>query len=95
MDELGIKSFQEHTFTDCRYKNKLPFDFYLPDYNTVIEYQGEWHYFDFKGTMEIQKIRDKIKRNYCRENGIKEIEIPYWEFDNIEEIIKENLCLKL
>ena len=94
LDGLGIKSLPEHTFTDCRYKNKLPFDFYLPDYNTVIEYQGEWHYFDFKGGMEIQQIRDKIKRNYCRENGIKEIEIPYWELDNIEEIIKENLCQK-
>ena len=37
------------------------------------------------------KRRDKIKTDYCKNNGINLIRIPYWEFDNIESIIKKEL----
>ena len=39
----------------------------------------------------ITKERDKIKDQYCKNNGIKLIRIPYWEFKNSEEIIKKEL----
>lgn len=39
---------------------------------------------------EIQR-RDKIKTDYCKDNGINLIRIPYWEFDNIEKILKIEL----
>ena len=35
---------QEYIFPDCRDINPLPFDFYLPDYNTCIEYDGQQHF---------------------------------------------------
>ena len=44
LQENSIKYDVEHSFDDCLYKNKLRFDFYLPDYNTCIEYDGEQHY---------------------------------------------------
>ena len=74
----------------------MPFDFYLPQYNICIEYDGEFHY---KMIMEYdefinQKIRDTIKTVYCKENNIKLIRIPYWEFNNIENILIKELNLK-
>ena len=42
--------------------------------------------------MEI-KIKDNIKTQYCKDNNIKLIRIPYWDFDNIEEILKKELNL--
>lgn len=89
----NIKSKREFKFNNCKFKRELPFDFYLPDYNTVIEFQGEQHYKPIRFsniTLEEVKIkfnqyqiRDQIKRDFCKSNGIKEIEIKY--NDNIEE----------
>jgi len=98
---LHIYNIPQHTFSDCKYKQVLQFDFYLPNHNTCIEYQGLQHYepVDFaskgeewaKEQFEINKIKDKIKRDYCNKNNIKLIEIPYWDFDNIEEILENKL----
>jgi very-short-patch-repair endonuclease len=57
-------------------------DFYLPDYNAVIEYDGIQHYqpietFGGEKAFKSTKIRDEIKNTYCRENGIKMIRISY------------------
>ena len=92
LQERNIKFIQHYTgFKDCRYKNTLEFDFYLPELNTVIEYQGEQHYIDsgWKEGKEFeeQQIRDEIKREYCKVNNIKEIEIPFWEKNNISKLI--------
>lgn len=103
MNNLAIWFIQQYKFEDCKYKRKLPFDFYLPEYNVCIEYQGEQHFrsadFANKGEKwaekefkELQK-RDKIKLNYCKKNKIKLIIIPYWEFKNIEQILKNELSL--
>ena len=76
----------------------LPFDFYLFKYNILIEYQGEQHYKPrkkfggeegFKNTV----IRDNIKKQYCKNNNIKLIEIPYTEIKSIGDILKKELKL--
>lgn len=41
-----------------------------------------------------RKIRDTIKNIYCRNNNIDLLRIPYWEFDNIENILINKLNLK-
>lgn len=94
LEKLGIRYFQEHTFKDCKYKKELPFDFYLPDYNTVIEYQGEQHFREilFFEKLEDRQLKDKIKREYCLKNGIREIEIKYNE--KIEEKIWQKEMIK-
>ena len=94
---LNIKYIEQYKFDDCIYKDKLIFDFYIPSLNTCIEYDGEGHYKPFrfnkdKETMqkklEETQIRDAIKTQYCKDNNIKLIRIPYFEFDNIDEILK-------
>lgn len=93
----NISFERQRSFYECRDKNALPFDFYIPEYNTLIEYQGEQHYKIIqRGSMSeddalenlalIQK-HDKIKRDYCKINKINYIEIPYWENDDIENYI--------
>ena len=99
----NINFLPQYTFSDCKNVKVLQFDFYLLDYIIAIEYQGEQHYFpvDFAGKGEkwaeqqftINQKRDQIKRDYCKNNNIKLIEIPYWDFDNIEKILIRELKL--
>lgn len=37
--------------------------------------------------LEKQKRYDKMKDNYCKMNNIELLRIPYWEFDNVENIL--------
>lgn len=77
---------------------QLSYDFYLPKYSALIEYQGEQHYrsIDYYGGdehLEKQIEHDTRKREYAEQNNIKLIEIPYWDFDNIEQILSKELGL--
>ena len=86
---------REYTFDDLRgdYSSLLRFDFYLPDGDTLIEYNGVQHYsnntFFFKSEAEFsRRLRyDSIKREYAKNNGYKFVEIPYTRFDDIEDIL--------
>lgn len=86
-----IKFIDEFKFDDCKNKFKLPFDFYLPDYNMCIEFDGKQHYISNKyfgeDSFQKLKINDEIKNNYCLSNNIRLIRIPYYEYNNIETII--------
>lgn len=94
LDELGIKYKREYSFDDCLGKKcrRLYFDFYLPKYNTLIEYDGKQHFeplpnreYEFEETLE----RDEIKNNYAKNNKIKLIRIPYTF--NSPDLIKKEL----
>ena len=92
LESLNIKFKRQHIFKGCKFKSYLPFDFYLPDYNTLIEFDGAQHYkiVDYFGGFDgfvDRKIRDTVKNIYCKDNNINLIRIPYWEFNNIEKII--------
>lgn len=97
--ELNIEYIKQYRFEDCKFKYTLPFDFCLPKYNILIEYDGELHYKVSKHHGGLDrfidtKIRDTVKNEYCKKNNIKLIRIPYWEFNNIKEIIINELKLK-
>lgn len=82
LKEKGIKYIMQKKFKNCKAKRLLPFDFYLPDYNTCIEYQGIQHYKSverFGGDKAFMDLleRDQIKRDFCKKEGIKLIEIKY------------------
>lgn len=91
----------QYSFEDCRYINVLRFDAYDPIRNIVFEYQGQQHYYpvDFAGKgdewaqeqFELAVLRDNIKREYCEQNNIQIIEIPYWEYDNMESFLYNKL----
>jgi hypothetical protein len=83
--ENKIDFTPQKTFDDCvGKKRKLPFDFYLPQHNLCIEYQGIQHYevVEYWGGADkflmIQET-DSIKKNYCTKNGIGYLAIPYTE----------------
>ena len=79
-----IKFSQNKRFSKCKDKTPLPFDFYLSDHKTCIEYDGIQHfesieYFGGQLALESQKLRDQIKTDYCLNNNIKLIRIKYNE----------------
>lgn len=84
-----IKYIRQYRFKNCKNKNTLPFDFYLPDYNTCIEFDGIYHYKPFHGKIHFKKCikRDKIKTKFCVDNNIILVRIPYWDAKNIESIL--------
>lgn len=73
----------------------LSYDFYLPDYNLLIEYQGEQHEKYIKGLhksrkdFEKQQEHDRRKKEYAKINNYNLLEIWYWDFGRIEEILDE------
>lgn len=92
LEKNHIKFEQQKRFDACKYKKELPFDFYLTDYNTCIEYDGQQHFFPVKywggvKNFENQKIKDEIKNNFCYSENIKLFRITYK--DNVEEKLLE------
>lgn len=71
----------------------LSYDFYIPRYNLLIEYQGEFHdgtvKYQSERAYEIQVEHDKRKSNYAKSHNINLLEIWYWDFDNIDKILTE------
>lgn len=98
LQEENINYEFQKRFEDCKNVRVLPFDFYLPDYNTCIEYQGIQHYkpvdlFGGDETYQVRQQNDEIKRQYCKENNIKLIEIPY--LYNTKEKVSEYLLKQI
>ena len=78
----------------------LTFDFYLPQFNLLIEFQGKQHekpikYFGGKDSFEIQQEHDRRKREYSKLHNINLLEIWYYDINKIEEIMTKALGLKL
>lgn len=73
--------------------NPLRPDFILPTLKIWIEYDGEFHYNNVYDEGEYKKLikHDKIKDDYAKRNNWNLIRIPYWDFDNIEEILYKNI----
>jgi len=91
LKSLNINFVYQKKFSNCKNQKKLSFDFYLPDYNTCIEYDGKQHFQETnywknnKMKLEKTKQNDLIKNNYCKENNIELIRIKY------DESIQEKL----
>ena len=92
-----INFIPQYKFDGCRDLECLPFDFYLPDYNICIEYDGEQHFqpvnfggiSDEQAVINLQKTQkhDDIKNNYCEQNKIILLRISYLEKNNIYTIL--------
>lgn len=91
LDENGIEYEIEKKFATCVDKRYLPFDFYVEN-KYLIEYDGEQHFnkdsiFDYEYTHN----HDLIKSQWCKDNHIKLIRIPYTHYDNLclEDLLLE------
>jgi len=97
LKSMKIKYIWHKPFKGLKYKKSLNYDFYLPDYNLLIEYNGAQHYdsieyFGGDERLKNQQKRDSIKREFAKKNNIKLLEIHYKDFKKLEEIIKENIA---
>ena len=73
---------------------KTYIDFYLPDLNTFIEFNGQQHYipcerFGGQVQFEQQVQRDKYVENYCKEKGINLVIIKYNE--DVNDILNQTI----
>lgn len=100
LDENKVLYKTQFWFPDCIYETPLKYDFAIFDNKelyALCEYQGIQHYepvdFANKGKewaeslFKLNQTRDNIKRDYCKEHNIKLIEIPYWDFNKIGDIM--------
>lgn len=96
--ELKIKQVLDKANIPYKYQyraeslKQYPFDFAILNSDgtikKLIEYNGGQHYkpvehFGGEETFERQKERDKIKQDWCKENGIEVVVIPYWDYEKI------------
>ena len=101
LEQYQVKFISQHSFDDCVNVSKLRFDFYLPEYNTAIEYDGEGHFrpLDYAGNgdewaqrnFETTQKSDSIKNAYCNTHNIDLIRIPYWERSRLGSLIPDIL----
>jgi len=97
LEKLEIKYEEQKKFEGCRYKYLLRFDFYVPIYNFLIEFDGIQHYPEEEKIKYPRKkftdlhvlIKDNIKTEWAKENNIPLLRIKYNE--NIHEKIDEFL----
>ncbi len=90
LNSISIPFIREYKFDDCRDKRKLPFDFYLPNENKIIEFDGMQHFEEVNNRNHAMTVKhDTIKNNYCKEHNIPILRIPYWEGSNIEQLVKD------
>ena len=94
LEELNLEYVQEKRFASCRYKKELPFDFWLPKFTALIEFQGKQHEISSKRfggikTLRSTQRRDKIKKEWAEQNGVNLIYVT--DYNNIKEQILKNL----
>ena len=86
LQENNISYIKEYKFQDL---GQYRYDFYLPDLNRLIEFDGKQHYqecggsWDKDDSLQQRQDRDKIKNKYAISNNIDLVRIPYWKRDSI------------
>jgi uncharacterized protein with PIN domain len=99
LENKNIIFIPQYTFNNLLsdYNNPLKFDFGVFDNNNnlkqLIEYDGKQHFEIVEGwTTEeeynIIQYYDQLKNNYCKKYNIPLLRIPYWDFNNIENILE-------
>lgn len=101
LNKLNLKFHRQYAFENLKYKKKLRFDFYIPDFNLVIEVDGIWHIIPYRyNTDEIsllnfkeRQLKDNLKNKFCKENNLKLLRIPSYPFKKnlLKEEYVENL----
>jgi len=102
LKKYNIKFEKQKRFNTCKNKKRLPFDFYLPEYNMLFECQGNQHYkyvkymHKFKKNFIEQQKKDKIKKEWAINNTLMFMEFNEknkYLIDDTIEFIKTNYFL--
>lgn len=83
LKEAKIPFEIEKKFETCKDKSYLPFDFYVND-KYLIEYDGEQHFEEGLFDYEYTHVHDLIKNQWCKDNNIPLIRIPYTHFKKLQ-----------
>lgn len=91
LESNKIEYIYQKTFPTCIFpstKAKLKFDFYIPQENYLIEFDGEQHFklsesSIWKEKIQTLKQRDNFKNQWCKENNITLIRIPYTHLNKL------------
>jgi len=99
LERNNIVYIQHKTFDGLKDKKNLSYDFYVEEKNLLIEFNGLQHYDKnsfSKSRKEflLQKHHDWLKRRYAIKNNYNLLVIPYWDFKQIEKILKNALLNK-
>lgn len=102
LKQNNIEYIEQYIYKDCYYKRPLPFDFYIPKFNTLIEVDGELHFSETKKfhnlnkqqvekAVKSQQKRDEIKNQYCKNHNIDLIRINYKQIkdDSYKNILSQ------
>jgi len=92
LERKSIIYEKEKVFKECKNIISLRFDFYIPSKNLCIEFDGIQHFKSFKNwggdkTLKSTILNDSIKNNFCKENNIELLRIPYYSYNDIENIL--------
>lgn len=109
LEEITKQILQKHNIeykTQVKYEGLLglggkylSYDFYLPNFNLLLELQGIQHkefrlgFHKNKADFHRQLVHDKRKKQYAIDHNISFLEIWYYDIDNIEEILVKQLNL--
>lgn len=96
LEKNNINFEEQKRFQDCRDQRPLSFDFYLPDYNFCIEFDGAQHstkvtYFGGEDSFIDRQRKDKIKNDYCKNNNINLLRISYKDKECVEQILNNKI----
>jgi hypothetical protein len=89
----SIEYIHQFRIKECKNKRSLPFDFAILEkgkLKLLIEFDGIQHYYPKWGQKEFERTikNDEIKDNYCKQNKIPLIRIPYTLMDIESELAK-------
>ena len=105
LKNLDVGFIEQHKFDKCRNKSRnacLEFDFFIPSHNLCIEYDGVQHFkiiprssdkYQNEKDFLTGQTNDRIKNKFCEDNNMPLLRIPYFKFNDIESIIKNQLGL--
>lgn len=97
LEKYSINYIREYRIPDQIYRHR--YDFYLPDYNLLIEFHGIQHYKSIKRFggdegLDRVKFRDTFKKHLAKSIGIKLISFNYIDLKQLSTERFEEIVLK-
>jgi hypothetical protein len=92
--EHDIEFIHQKRFANLKHINLLPFDFFLPEFNLLVEYHGIQHKRGWSGNKDNAKdiqYRDSLKEEYAKRNNIRYLMIDALGQEEIIEMLKSAL----
>ena len=98
LKKYKVSFIREKTYKGLK-QGRYRYDFYLPQYNCLIEVDGQFHFHPIQGRAALNKQmgHDKEKNSFALARGIKLYRIPYWEIENIktfDDIFQQKFLVK-